>query len=128
MLSDTSTRTIAEYSDPTVNLCDGQWRALTFQKRGQQATVLLAGTQVKTVGDPGVAMVLALTSYLYIGGIKSGSEAAQFVQDNGLLVPGEGEISSSMSLFLILFFDNRKNAKRRILSHLVVSINAFNFV
>ncbi|GFR82563.1 usherin, partial [Elysia marginata] len=90
MLSDSSTRTILEYSDAAVNFCDGQWRALTFHKLGQQARILVDGTQVKAVGDPGVAMDLPLISDLHVGGIKSGSEAAQFVQDNGLLVPGEG--------------------------------------
>ncbi|GFO50464.1 usherin, partial [Plakobranchus ocellatus] len=90
VLSDSTTRTFLEYSNPAVNLCDGQLRALIFHKLGQQARILIEGTQVKAIGDPAVPMVLALTSYLHVGGIKPESDAAKFVLDNGLLVPGEG--------------------------------------
>uniref|UniRef100_A0A2C9JJ39 Usherin n=1 Tax=Biomphalaria glabrata TaxID=6526 RepID=A0A2C9JJ39_BIOGL len=78
------------YDRPETNLCDGQWRDFVFSKIGQQASIAVLQGRNVSVGDPNVAMSLSLTSDIFLGGLKTGSAALKYVQQNGLTIPGDG--------------------------------------
>lgn len=90
MISDSNTRTVVTYDKNDTNLCDGKWRQLIFSKTGQQATISVPTERNFSVGDPNVFMNLALISDIYLGGLKAGSDALKYVQQNGLPIPREG--------------------------------------
>ncbi len=68
-------------------ICDGKWHKIIFVKSGGQLTLAMERSQnaVTVVGPgPRERITLPISSNFYVGGIKPGSLADKFIQENGL--------------------------------------------
>ena len=70
------------YPNKMMNNCDGKWHFVTIFKRNQYLAMQVDSHPSKgfpAIGDSSVVVSLPIVSDLYIGGIKPGSEAEQFI-------------------------------------------------
>jgi len=73
-------------NDDSVSPCDGQWHVVALGRTGTQMKLSIDSSSFVSPGDPNVLVDgIALTSYLYVGGIPDDdSEAIEFIDHNQL--------------------------------------------
>ena len=80
--SDGTERILLIYPNKMMNNCDGKWHLVRILKRNQFLAMQVDSHPSKgfpAIGDSSVVVTLPIVSDLYIGGIKPGSEAEQFI-------------------------------------------------
>lgn len=81
------------FNKPGARLCDGNWYSVSIAKKGQQATITVTQHGTESQGDPNFKLNVETVSDLYFGGVPEGSTGKQFIKDNKLSVPEQGNIS-----------------------------------
>ena len=74
-----------------ISLCDGYWHSVSAKKTNQKAEIKINSLSVSN-GDDNFPLQVQTISEVYVGGLKPGSEVVQFVKDNGITLPFEGEL------------------------------------
>lgn len=65
-------------------LCDGQWHSVRLTTTGRMMTVAIDSFTPTTYGSGADQPGTSLASFVYVGGLPSGSEGDVFAQKNGL--------------------------------------------
>jgi len=78
--------TYVTFNQPSVALCDGSWHSVVLTSLGLNMTIAIDSVPVKSAGNSSsTTSSLAISSYLYIGGIPpDDQEVASFISSNGL--------------------------------------------
>ena len=75
-------RTLLIYPNKIANNCDGKWHLVAISDQNQRLTLRVDNQKhFSAVGESRVLVTLPIVSDLYIGGIKPGSEAEQFINN-----------------------------------------------
>lgn len=74
-----------------ISLCDGYWHSVSAKKTNQKAEIKINSLSVSN-GDDNFPLQVQTISEVYVGGLKPRSEVVQFVKDNGITLPFEGEL------------------------------------
>lgn len=75
-------RTLLIYPNKIANNCDGKWHFVAIFNQNQRLEMEVDNQKhFSSVGESRVLVTLPIVSDLYIGGIKPGSEAEQFINN-----------------------------------------------
>jgi len=66
------------------SLCDGQWHSVRLTTTGRMMTVAVDSFTPTTYGSGADQPGISLASFIYVGGVPSGSEGDVFAGQNGL--------------------------------------------
>lgn len=77
------------FSRDDISLCDGYWHTVEVRKLRQRGEIVINSITVSS-GEISIPLDVQTVSPVFVGGIPDNSEASQFVKDNNIPLPFQG--------------------------------------